>query len=189
MRLAPLFAAAAAAGASRLQPAHRHQDLLDGPATRRASDTGPLAAAMAHLLAERFTPGKTTFAIVEAPDGSLTGALAAQLRSAGFAVASAGTPGAETIRIVTDHGMSLQFPFGHLEEFPRSSDEEFAVLRERMRKEYAVEYSEVAQVISEHVGGVVAAPPKAGIAAKVNAAPAVEEKDVTKASKEWGGDG
>jgi hypothetical protein len=64
------------------------------------SDTGPLAAAMAHILAERFTPGKTTFAITEAPEGSITGALAAQLRSAGFAVAATGTPGAETIRIV-----------------------------------------------------------------------------------------
>jgi len=34
-----------------------------------AGDTGPLAAAMAHILAERFTPGKTTSAIVEAPEG------------------------------------------------------------------------------------------------------------------------
>ena len=73
-----------------------------------ASDTGPLATAMAHILAERFTPGKTTFVIVEAPDGSVTDALAAKLRSTGFAVASAGTPGAQTIRVViTAHGKGV----------------------------------------------------------------------------------
>jgi hypothetical protein len=73
-----------------------------------ASDTGPLAAAMARMLAERFTPGKTTFVIVPAPDGNITEALTAKLRSAGFAVASAGTPGAQTIRLViTAHGKDV----------------------------------------------------------------------------------
>jgi hypothetical protein len=99
MRLAPLFAAAillALPACSLLTAAKMSWADPELP----AGDTGPLAAAMTHILAERFTPGKTTFAIVEAPEGSLTGALAAQLRSAGFAVAATGTPGAETIRIV-----------------------------------------------------------------------------------------
>ena len=101
------------------------------------------------------------------------------------------------IRNVTDRGMSLQFPFGYLEDFPRSTKAEFSALRDRMRERHAVHHSEVEQVISEHVGGVPApkvatpdsAKPSPGTALKSPAAPLPEEKDVTKASKEWGGDG
>ena len=98
MRLAPLFAVLALLVLPACSLLAAKTSWMDPQLP--ASDTGPLAAAMAHILAERFTPGKTTFVIVEAPDGSIADALAAKLRSAGFAVASAGTPGAETIRIV-----------------------------------------------------------------------------------------
>jgi hypothetical protein len=98
MRLAPLFAVLAllVLPACSLLGAKTSWTDPELP----ASDTEPLAAAMTHILAGRFTPGKTTFAIVEAPDGDVTGALAAKLRGAGFAVASPGTPGAQTLRIV-----------------------------------------------------------------------------------------
>jgi hypothetical protein len=100
------------------------------------------------------------------------------------------------IRNVTDRGLSLQFPFGYLEQFPRATEAEFAKLRDRMRERYAVHHSEVEQVISEHVGGVAApkvATPHAGqtasgTARKSHTVPATEEKDVTKASKDWGGE-
>ncbi len=78
------------------------------------------------------------------------------------------------IRNVTDRGLSLQFPFGYLEDSPRSTKAEFAVLRERMRERYAVHHSEVEQVISEHVGARTLAH--------------VDEKDATRASRDWGGD-
>lgn len=97
---------------------------------------------------------------------------------------------------MTDRGTSLQFPFGYLEQFPRSTKAEFAALCDRMRQRYAVHHSEVEQVISEHVGGIAApkvatphaAQPASGTVRKSPAALVPEEKDVTKASKDWGGD-
>ncbi|MBJ7533311.1 ATP-binding protein [Rhodomicrobium vannielii ATCC 17100] len=82
------------------------------------------------------------------------------------------------VRNVTDRGLALQFPFGFLEQLPRSTKAEFAALRDAMRKRYAVHYSEVEQVITAHVG--TSAGPKA-------AAAVMEEKDLTKASKDWAG--
>ena len=83
------------------------------------------------------------------------------------------------IRNVTDRGLSLQFPFGYLEQFPRATTAEMEALRDELRKHYAVKYSEVEQVISEHVGGASAAKAEAKI----------DEKDVTKVAREWAGDG
>jgi len=78
------------------------------------------------------------------------------------------------IRNVTDRGVSVRFPFGFMEQFPRSTKQELNALRDRMRAQYAVHYSEVEQVISAHVGGV--------------AGPAPQESDATRASTDWGGD-
>ena len=52
------------------------------------------------------------------------------------------------IRNVTDSGTALRFPFGYLEQFPRSTKGEMAALREQVRRRYAVHYSEVEQAIS-----------------------------------------
>jgi hypothetical protein len=78
------------------------------------------------------------------------------------------------IRNVTDRGVSVRFPFGYLEEFPRATRSEMAALRDRMRARYAVHYSEVEQVISAHVGPSSAADP--------------DDRNATKASRDWGGD-
>jgi hypothetical protein len=76
------------------------------------------------------------------------------------------------IRNVTDRGLSVRFPFGYLEEFPRATKGEMAALRERVRARYAVHYSEVEQVISGHVAPV---------------APDPDAERATRASRDWAG--
>ncbi len=78
------------------------------------------------------------------------------------------------IRNVTDRGLSLRFPFGFLEEFPRATSSEMAALRERIRARYAVHYSEVEQAISARMDAPKVADP--------------DDKEATKASRDWAGD-
>ena len=73
---------------------------------------------------------------------------------------------------VIDRGLSVRFPFGYLEKFPRATKAEMAALSERIRARYAVHYSEVEQVISGHVAPLVADP---------------DPERATGASRDWAG--
>lgn len=59
------------------------------------------------------------------------------------------------VRNVTKEALSLRVPFGVLEQMPKTIDAEWKFLRDSMRQNYAVHYSEVQQIISRQLSGTL----------------------------------
>ena len=88
------------------------------------------------------------------------------------------------VRSVTKSALPLKFPFGHMEAMDRMTSDEQDALRQTMRDNYAVHYSEIGQALES--GEVKHTDDGDGMDDEVTSKPTgeVDEGD-TKASSEW----